>query len=72
MPATQEAQAERAQENITHVFSLLAAVLPREPLQVAFRGIRSDDASLRGLALEYLDGVLPPAIRAKLYALLGL
>jgi hypothetical protein len=46
--------------------------LPREPLQVAFRGIRSDDASLRGLALEYLDGVLPPSIRAKLYALLNL
>jgi hypothetical protein len=39
---------------------------------VAFRGIRADDPSLRGLALEYLDGVLPPAIRAKLYALLGL
>jgi hypothetical protein len=72
VPATQEAQAERAQENVTHVFSLLAAVLPREPLQVAFRGIRSDDASLRGLALEYLDGVLPPTIRAKLYALLNL
>jgi hypothetical protein len=72
VPATQEAQAERAEENVTHVFSLLAAVLPREPLQVAFRGIRSDDASLRGLALEYLDGVLPPTIRAKLYALLNL
>jgi hypothetical protein len=72
VPAAQDAQAERAQENVTHVFALLAAVLPREPLQVAFRGIRADDASLRGLALEYLDGVLPPAIRAKLYALLGL
>jgi AAA family ATP:ADP antiporter len=72
VPATQEAQAERAQENVTHVFCLLAAVLPREPLQVAFRGIRADDPSLRGLALEYLDGVLPPAIRAKLYALLNL
>ena len=72
VPATQEAQAERAQENVTHVFALLAAVLPREPLQVAFRGIRSDDASLRGLALEYLDGVLPPTIRTKLYALLNL
>jgi hypothetical protein len=72
VPATQDAQAERAQENVTHVFALLAAVLPREPLQVAFRGIRSDDASLRGLALEYLDGVLPPAIRTKLYALLNL
>ena len=72
VPATQQAQAERAQENVTHVFALLAAVLPREPLQVAFRGIRADDPSLRGLALEYLDGVLPPAIRAKLYALLNL
>jgi len=63
----QDADSERAQQNLQHVFALLASVLPREPLQVAFRGIRSEDAGLRGLALEYLDGVLPPGVRSKLW-----
>jgi hypothetical protein len=63
------AQGARAQRNLEHVFTLLSAVLPREPLQVAFRGIQSDDAALRSLAVEYLDGMLPAAIRVKLWAL---
>jgi hypothetical protein len=41
------------------VFSLLSLVLPREPLQIAFRGLQSSDRQLRGTALEYLEGVLP-------------
>ena len=49
------------------MFSLLATVLPREPLQVALRGIRSPNAGLRGLALEYLESVLPPPILARLW-----
>jgi len=53
--------------NLEHVFSLLATVLPREPLQVALRGIRSPNAGLRGLALEYLESVLPPPILARLW-----
>ena len=56
----------RTPRNIEHVFALLAAVLPRDPLQVAFRGIQSDDRSLRGLAIEYLESVLPGEIIAKL------
>ena len=50
-------------------FTLLSAVLPREPLQVAYHGIRSADVALRSLAVEYLDGVLPVPLRAKLWAL---
>jgi hypothetical protein len=64
-----DAPGARAQRNLEHVFTLLTAVLPREPLQVAFRGIQSDDAGLRSLAVEYLDGVLPTGIRTKLWAL---
>jgi AAA family ATP:ADP antiporter len=60
----------RAQRNLEHVFTLLSAVLPREPLQVTFHGIRSEDAGLRGLAIEYLDGVLPAGTRVKLWAVL--
>lgn len=59
----------RARRNLEHVFTLLSAVLTREPLQVAFHGIQSDDAGLRSLAVEYLDGMLPAGIRVKLWSL---
>lgn len=61
---------ERADRSLEHLFSLLALVLPREPLKAAFRSLHSDDAALQALALEYLDGVLPGALGAKLRALL--
>ena len=64
-------QAGPPQRNLEHVFTLLSAVLPREPLQVAYHGIRSADSGLRGLAVEYLDGVLPGNIRMKLWALIN-
>jgi hypothetical protein len=57
-------------ENLEHAFLLLAAVLPREPMLVALHGIDSNDPMLRGLALEYLESVLPAAIRQKLWAVL--
>jgi ATP/ADP translocase len=63
-------QAGPPQRNLEHVFTLLSAVLPREPLQVAYHGIRSADAGLRGLAVEYLDGVLPSNVRTKLWTLI--
>jgi ATP:ADP antiporter, AAA family len=50
---------DRAQQSLEHVFSLLALVLPREPLKVAFRALHSDDRILRGLALEYLETAMP-------------
>jgi hypothetical protein len=57
----------RAGESLAHVFTLLALVLPREPLQMAFRSLHTDDDQLRGTALEYLEGVLPAAIRQRLW-----
>jgi len=60
----------RAHRNFEYLFSLLAAVLPREPLQVAFRGITSDNAGLQALAREYFNGVLPEGVRTKLWAML--
>jgi len=53
---------ERAQLSWEHLFSLLALVLPRGPLKVAFQAMHTDDRLLRGLALEYLDSVLPPSL----------
>jgi hypothetical protein len=61
---------ERAQESLEHVFSLLALVLPREPLKIAFRAIHTDDPMLRGLALEYLESSLPERVRVRLTPIL--
>lgn len=58
---------DRASRSLAHVFTLLSLVLPAVPLQVAFRGLHTDDRRLRGTALEYLEGVLPPEIRAGLW-----
>jgi hypothetical protein len=46
-------------------------VLPTAPLQIAYRGVHTDDPVLRGTALEYLEGVLPPDIRDRLWPFLG-
>jgi hypothetical protein len=61
---------DRASRSLAHVFTLLSLALPSEPLKIAFRGLHTDDAGLRGTALEYLEGVLPPAIRDVLADLL--
>ena len=58
---------DRASRSLAHVFTLLALVLPAEPLLIAFRGLQTDNQHLRGTALEYLEGVLPPPIRASLW-----
>lgn len=55
---------------LEHVFVLLASVFPREEMLVAMRGIDSADPLLKGLALEYLESVLPAAIRTRLWAIL--
>jgi hypothetical protein len=57
---------DRAGRSLSHVFTLLSLVLPGEPLRIAYRSLRSEDRHLRGTALAYLDGVLPPAIRERL------
>jgi hypothetical protein len=61
---------DRAGESLAHVFTLLSLVMPREPLQLAFRGLQTDDDHLRGTSLEYLDSVLPAPIRQRLWPFL--
>jgi len=61
---------ERAGRSLAQVFTLLSLVLPADPLKIAFRGLHTDDQNLRGTALEYLEGVLPPAIRDRLWPFL--
>ena len=43
-----------------HVLSLLTLALEREPARIAARAFETDDARLRGTALEYFETVLSP------------
>ena len=61
---------DRAGQSLAHVFTLLSLVLPRQPLQIAFRSLNSGDTPLRGTALEYLDNVLPPRVKQELWPFL--
>jgi hypothetical protein len=61
---------DRTSQALAHVFTLLSLVQPAEPLQIAYRGLLTGDENLRGTALEYLEGTLPPANRARLWPFL--
>ncbi len=61
---------DRANRSLEHVFTILSLVLPKEPLQIAFRGLHTNDEHLRGTALEYLESILPPPIRERLWPFL--
>lgn len=61
---------DRTSKGLEHVFTLLSIVLPREPLQIAFKGLHTNDPHLRGTALEYLESVLPANIRTRLWPFL--
>jgi AAA family ATP:ADP antiporter len=69
-PFVDEFVRDRAGQSLAHVFTLLALVLPREPLMIAYRGLHTDDPHLKGTALEYLEAVLPPLIRDRLWPFL--
>jgi hypothetical protein len=45
-------------------------VLEREPVRLAYHALYSDDAAIRGTALEYLDNVVPDRIRPGVLALI--
>ncbi len=57
---------ERADLNLKHVFQLLSLFHDKEPLQIALKGLYTDDPQLRGTALEYLESVLPQQIQKRL------
>jgi hypothetical protein len=65
-----ELGAERGNQTLAHVFTLLSLILPREPLRIAFRGLHTNDERLRGTALEYLELILPAHIHERLAPLL--
>ena len=65
--AAEKVLRQRSNMSLEHVFTLLSLILPGEPLQVAHHGLLTNDASLRGTALDYLDNVLPSEIRDALW-----
>ena len=69
-PLGAELLRERANRSLEHVFTLLALILPREPLRLAYHGLHTEDRHLRGTALEYLESVLPERVREKLWRFL--
>ena len=66
-PVLDDAIRSRADRSLEHVFTLLALLLPKEPLRIAFRGLHAEDPFLRGTSLEYLESSLPPEIRKPLW-----
>jgi len=55
---------------LEHIFRLLSLCLPTEPLHVAFRALHTEDAYLKGTALEYLESILPAGIRESIWTFL--
>ena len=50
--------------SLEHAFDVLSLTAPREPMQLAYGALQSKDTFLRGVALEYLDVILPADVRA--------
>jgi hypothetical protein len=70
-PSETEAPDAERTRHLEHIFSLLSTIVAREPLDAAVDGIRSPNAGVRGLAIEYLDQVLPAHVLGRLRALIA-
>jgi hypothetical protein len=66
-PFIDEFLKDRVNKSLEHVFTLLALVLPKEPLKISFLGLLTEDQNLRGTALEYLESVLPVNVKEALW-----
>jgi hypothetical protein len=69
-PLEAELLRNRASRSLEHVFTLLALILPGEPLRLAYHALHTEDRHLRGTALEYLESVLPGRVREQLWRFL--
>ena len=70
-PSSVQESSEDQSRHLEHIFQLLSTIVGREPLDAAVHGVRSTHAGVRGLAMEYLDQVLPPAILERLRELIA-
>ncbi len=60
----------KTSRGLQFVFALLSVALDRDPVQLAFGALSTDDDDLRGTALEYLENVLPETVRDALWPFL--
>jgi ATP:ADP antiporter, AAA family len=58
--------ADGGSRQLEYIFLLLSTIVAREPLDAAVHGVLSPNPGVRGLAIEYLDQVLPPAVLDRL------
>jgi hypothetical protein len=58
---------ERLSRSLEHVFTLLALVHDREVMASTLAGLTGGNRSLHGTAMEYLESILPPAVRRALW-----
>jgi hypothetical protein len=61
----------RGELSLEHTFRQLSLVLDAQAVKMAFHGIIMDDENLQSLSLEYLEQVLPPRIRERLWPFIG-
>ena len=62
---------EPVDRQLPHLFALLSLWLERDPLQIAWAAMKTNDRALRGTALEYLNNVLPDDVFPRLRSLFG-
>jgi len=63
-----EKEARHDPRGLEHAFDLLSLTFAREPMQLAYGALAASDPFLRGVALEYLDAVLPEPLRTAIAA----
>lgn len=66
-PLLDGALSARTNKSLEHVFTLISLTLPSQAVKVAFRGLQTDDALLRGTALEYLETTLSESVRVAIW-----
>ena len=50
-----------------HVFNLMSIMYKSEVFELCFQALQTSDPDLIGTALEYLENLLPPALRSALW-----
>ncbi len=71
VPFADQVLRDRTSRSLQHVFALLALLYDREAMHIALRALVSEDHDLRGVALEYLENVLPEDVRERLWPYVG-
>jgi hypothetical protein len=62
---------DRLDRSVEHVFNVLALGLDPDSLRTAFKALHQEEDALRGVALEYLETVLPDEVRDLVWPFLG-